>query len=136
LPAGVFLRKEVAQIVAAALPGSGRLLRYHLSLDSEGRTQLLLEGRQVSTFRYFDEELLAALNAIDALLAAPRDFAWLLDAMGGLALEHVDTIAVARLEKAGGWAGSLPCPALRAPGRGRSLLASEFERNRKGEIEA
>jgi len=39
----------------------------------------------------------AALNVVDALLAAPREFAFLLDAMGGLALEHVDTIAVARL---------------------------------------
>jgi hypothetical protein len=30
-------------------------------------------------------------------MAAPRDFALLLDALGGLALEHVDKIAVARL---------------------------------------
>jgi len=102
-PAGVFLRKEVAQIVAAALPGTGRRLRYHLSTDpdAEGRTPVLLEGRQVGTFRYFDENLLAALKAIDALLAAPRDFAWLLDAMGGLALEHVDKIAAARLAQPG-----------------------------------
>jgi len=30
-------------------------------------------------------------------MTSPRDFAFLLDAMGGLALEHVDKIAVARL---------------------------------------
>ena len=103
-PVAVVLRKEVAQILAAALPGTGRRFRYHLSTDpdAEGHTPVLLEGRQVGTFRYFDENLLAALNAIDALLSAPRDFAWLLDAMGGLALEHVDKIAVARLAKTGG----------------------------------
>ena len=50
----------------------------------------------------FNEDLLAALNTADALAAAPRDFAWLLDAMGGLALEHVDRIAVARLSDIGG----------------------------------
>jgi len=34
-------------------------------------------------------------------MAAPRDFAYLLAAMGGLALEHVDKIAVARLTEEG-----------------------------------
>jgi len=32
-------------------------------------------------------------------MAAPRDFAFLLDAMGGLALERVDKIAVSRLAR-------------------------------------
>jgi len=102
-PIAAVLRKEVAQILAAVLPGTGRRFRYHLSADpdADGHTPLLLEGRHVGTFRYFDENLLASLNALDALLAAPRDFAWLLDAMGGLALEHVDRIAVARLAQAG-----------------------------------
>jgi hypothetical protein len=98
VPAAVFSRKELALIVAATLPGTGRRLRYRLSPDpDEHGHPILLEGRQVGHMRYFDENLLAALNVVDALLAAPREFAFLLDAMGGLALEHVDTIAVARL---------------------------------------
>jgi hypothetical protein len=99
-PTAVVLRKEVALVLAAVLPGTGRRFRYRLSLDadSEGLTPLLLEGRQVGTFLYFDEELLAGLNAVDALMASPSDFAWLLDAMGGLALEHVDRIATGHLE--------------------------------------
>jgi len=99
-PTGVFLRKELARIVEAALPGTGRRLRYRLSPDQDASGfPLLLEGRQVGHFLYFDENLLAAVNVIDALLAAPRDFAWLLDAAGGLALEHVDKIAVERLRE-------------------------------------
>jgi hypothetical protein len=99
-PAAVVLRREVALVLAAVLPGTGRRFRYHLSVDSdaEGLTPLLLAGRQVGTFRFFDEDLLAGLNAVDALLASPSDFAWLLDAMGGLALEHVERIAVDHLE--------------------------------------
>jgi hypothetical protein len=102
-PAAVFFRQEAALLVAAALPGTGRRLRYRLSADpdAEGRYPVLLEGRQAGTFQFFDENLLAALNVLDALLVAPRDFARLLDAMGGLALEHVDKIAVARLGQSG-----------------------------------
>jgi len=44
----------------------------------------------------------AALNVLDALLASPRDFAFVLDAMGGFALEHVEKIAVARLAEEAG----------------------------------
>jgi hypothetical protein len=45
----------------------------------------------------FYEDFLAALNVAAALAAAPRELALFLDAAGGLALEHVDRIAVARL---------------------------------------
>jgi len=97
----IFLRKEPAQIAAAVLPGTGRRLRYRLGPDPEGRGfPILLDGRPAVYSRHFLEALVVALNVVDALLAAPRDFACLLEAMGGLALEHVDTIAASRLAQA------------------------------------
>jgi hypothetical protein len=97
-PTVIFTRKEAAQLAAAILPGTARRLRYRLGPDPDAQGfPILLDGEPAGHSRHFNEDLLAALNTVDALMAAPRDFAWLLDAMGGLALEHVDRIAVARL---------------------------------------
>jgi len=94
----VFARLEAAQLAAAVLPGTGRRLRYRLGPDADAQGYpILLDGRLAGHSQFFHEDFVAALNVLDALLAAPRDFAWLLDAMGGLALEHVEAIAVARL---------------------------------------
>jgi len=102
-PTAVFTKKEAAQLAAAILPGTGRRLRYRLGPDPDPQGfPILLEGDLAGHSRHFNEDLLAALNTADALASAPRDFAWLLDAMGGLALEHVDRIAVARLAGTGG----------------------------------
>jgi len=102
-PTAVFERRETAQLAAAILPGTGRRLRYRLASDPDAQGYpILLDGRVAGHSQFFHEDLVAALNVLDALLASPRDFAYVLDAMGGLALEHVDTIAVARLgEEAG-----------------------------------
>jgi hypothetical protein len=101
-PMAVLERKEAAQLAAAILPGTGRRLRYRLSPDADDRGYpLLLDGRPVGHCLFFHEDFVAALNVVDALMTAPREFAFLLDAMGGLALEHVDRIAVARLAEAG-----------------------------------
>jgi hypothetical protein len=98
IPTALFTRKEAAELIAAVLPGTGRRLRYRLAHDPAPQGfPVLLDGQIAGYSRHFNEDLLAALNAVDALMAAPRDFAWLLDAMGGLALEHLDRIAVARL---------------------------------------
>jgi hypothetical protein len=92
-PTAVFEKKEAAQLTAAVLPGTGRRLRYRLDPDPDPQGfPILLEGRLAGHSRHFNEDLLAALNTVDALAAAPRDFASLLDALGGLALEHVDRI--------------------------------------------
>jgi len=102
-PMAVFERKEAAQLAAAILPGTGRRLRYRLSPDAGERGYpLLLDGRPVGHCLFFHKDFVAALNVVDSLMTAPRDFAFLLDAMGGLALEHVDRIAVARLAAAEG----------------------------------
>jgi hypothetical protein len=44
----------------------------------------------------FHEDLVIALNVVDALVSAPGDLAWLLDAAGGLALAHAGKIALER----------------------------------------
>ena len=40
--------------------------------------------------------LLAALNVADALVSIPGDLAWMIDAAGGLALDHAGRIALER----------------------------------------
>ena len=93
-----FERREAALLAAAVLPGTGRRLRYRLGSDPDDSGHpILQDGRIVGHSEYFWEDFIASLNTLDALMASPRDFAFLLDAMGGLALEHVDKIAVARL---------------------------------------
>jgi hypothetical protein len=102
-PAAVFDRKEDALLACAILPGLGKRLRFRLASDPEDLGYPLLDdGQIVGHSEHFHEDFVAALNVAAALVAAPREFAFLLDAMGGLALEHVDRIAVARLEDPAG----------------------------------
>jgi hypothetical protein len=97
-PTATFDRKEIALLGAAILPGVGRDPRFRLAHDPDGRGQPILDqGRVVGHAEFFNEDFVAALSTVAALMASPRGFAFLLDAMGGLALEHVDAIAAARL---------------------------------------
>lgn len=97
-PYCLFDVQEVAQIAAAVLPGTGREKRYRLATDEEpGRGYpIFRSGEIVGHVQLFDEELVSALNVLDALLASPYDFAWLVEAAGGLALQHVGRISMAR----------------------------------------
>lgn len=98
VPYAVFGAVEIAQVAAAVLPGTGREKRYRLGKDEDaGRGfPVYRSGELVGHVRIFDEELVSALNVVDALLASPYDFAWLLEAAGGLALQHVGRISMAR----------------------------------------
>jgi hypothetical protein len=98
VPYGIFEAVEIAQIAAAVLPGSGREKRYRLGKDEDsGRGfPVYRSGEVVGHVRLFDEELVAGLNVLDALLSSPYDFAWLLEAAGGLALQQVGRISMAR----------------------------------------
>jgi hypothetical protein len=98
VPYAVFGAVEIAQIAAAVLPGSGREKRYRLGKDEDPGHgfPIYRSGEVVGHVRLFDEELVAALNVLDALLASPYDFAWVLEAAGGLALQHVGRISMAR----------------------------------------
>lgn len=97
-PYAVFSTLEVAQIAASALPGTGREKRYRLGRDEEPGLgyPIFRAGEAVGHVQLFDEELVGALNVLDALLASPYDFAWLLEAAGGLALQHVGRISMSR----------------------------------------
>lgn len=96
-PTAVFQKKDAARLTAAVLPGTGRRLRYRLGKDAEALGYPLLDdGRVVGHLRFFDEDLLAALNVADALVSMPRDLSWLIDGAGGLALDHAGKIALER----------------------------------------
>ena len=54
------------------------------------------EAQVVGHLERFHEDLVVALNVVDALVSSPADLAWLLDAAGGLALDHAGKIALER----------------------------------------
>ena len=98
-PAATFGKPDAARLAAAVLPSTGRPPRYRLGKDPDALGYPVLAGNQVvGHFQYFNEDLLAALNVADALIAAPHDLAWLLDAAGGLALDHAGKIALERAQ--------------------------------------
>ena len=99
IPTAVFRRKEDALLACAILPGLGKRLRFRLASDAgEQGYPILDDGEIVGHSDLFYEDFIAAMNVVAALAAAPRELAFFLDAIGGLALEHVDRIAVKRLE--------------------------------------
>jgi hypothetical protein len=92
-PAATFLREEVAMVAAAVLPGVGRRLRYRLGDDPcERGFPVLLDGAVVGHSRHFRDDLAAAMTVVDALLASPNDFGWVLEALGRSTAERVDRI--------------------------------------------
>lgn len=100
-PAAIFQKKDAARLAAAVLPGTGRRPRYRLGKE-EGALgyPLFDDGQVVGHLRYFDEDLVAAVNVVDALVSLPRDLAWLIDGAGGLALDHAGKIALERAQEA------------------------------------
>jgi len=100
IPTATFERRESALLASAALPGTGRDQRFRLAseLDDRGHP-ILQDGQVVGHSEFFWEALIDAVNVLDAILASPRAFALLVDAAGGLALEHVEKIVVRRLKE-------------------------------------
>lgn len=96
-PTAVFQKKDAARLTAAVLPGTGRRLRYRLGKDAEALGFPLFDDNRVAGhLRFFDEDLVSALNVVDALVSMPRDLAWMIDGAGGLALDHAGKIALER----------------------------------------
>jgi hypothetical protein len=94
-PWASFQKKDAARLAAAVLPSTGRPSRYRLGKDPDALGYPILDADQVvGHFQFFNEDLLAALNVVDALVSSPGALAWLLDAAGGLALGHAGKIAV------------------------------------------
>jgi hypothetical protein len=97
IPTALLQKKDAARLTAAVLPSTGRRLRYQLGKDPEALGfPLFDDNRVVGHLRFFDEDLVAALNVVDALVSMPRDLAWMLDGAGGLALDHAGKIALER----------------------------------------
>jgi hypothetical protein len=96
-PVAIFSKKDAARLAAAVLPSTGRPSRYRLGKDPDALGYPIFDENQVvGHFERFHEDLLVALNVVDALVSSPGDLAWLLDAAGGLALDHAGKIALER----------------------------------------
>ena len=97
-PMAVFAKRDAARLAAAVLPGTGRRLRYKLGDEPDSLLgfPVLDAGEVVGHMQFFDQDFLAALNVVDALVSIPGDLAWVIDAAGGLALDHAGRIALAR----------------------------------------
>ena len=96
-PVAIFSKKDAARLAAAVLPSTGRRSRYRLGQDPDALGYPVYDDAQVvGHFERFHEDLVVALNVVDALVSSPGDLAWLLDAAGGLALNHAGKIAVER----------------------------------------
>jgi len=96
-PVAIFSKKDAARLAAAVLPSTGRPSRYRLGKDPDALGYpVYAEDQVVGHFERFHEDLVVALNVVDALVSSPGDLAWLLDAAGGLALDHAGKIALER----------------------------------------
>jgi hypothetical protein len=96
-PVAIFSKKDAARLAAAVLPSTGRRSRYRLGKDPDALGYPVYDDAQVvGHFERFHEDLVVALNVVDALVSSPGDLAWLLDAAGGLALDHAGKIALER----------------------------------------
>jgi hypothetical protein len=97
-PVATFAKQDAARLAAAVLPSTGRRSRYRLGKDPvELGYPVFDEDQVVGYFERFNEDLLVALNVVDALVSSPASLAWLLDAAGGLALANAGKIALGRL---------------------------------------
>jgi hypothetical protein len=94
-PVAIFSKKDAARLAAAVLPSTGRRSRYRLGTDPDALGYPVYDDAQVvGHFERFHEDLVVALNVVDALVSSPGALAWLVDAAGGLALAHAGKIAV------------------------------------------
>jgi hypothetical protein len=88
-PAAVFDERQVALLLAAALPGSAARERFRLQSERDGGGYAVARaGRPVGRMAWFDPHLTAVLSALEELLASPAALALLLEAAGRDALEQ------------------------------------------------
>lgn len=97
-PYAAFLRKDLALLAAAVLPGTGRDAAFRLSQDAGPEGYAVTSGGEpVGHLALFDENLVAALHVTDALLRSPAALAGLLEAAGQVALERTGPLLDARV---------------------------------------
>lgn len=92
-PAAVVRDRDLALLVAAVLPGTGREPLVRLGRDAKpGGYPLLVEGEVLGHLRLFNENLAAAVNVLELLRRSPLGLARLLAAAGGLTLARTGKI--------------------------------------------
>jgi len=82
-PAATFVHRHPAQLVTAAVPIAARDALYRLDREPDPRGfALRQDGRVIGHLPWHHQELVVALNHLDALARSPRALAAVLEAAG------------------------------------------------------
>jgi hypothetical protein len=96
-PTATFVHLHPARLVTAALPIAARDAAYRLDRDPDPRGfALRQDGRVVGHLPWHHQELVVALNHLDALVHSPRALAAVLEAAGASALRRVGALLAGR----------------------------------------
>jgi hypothetical protein len=96
-PAATFLHPHPAHLAAAAVPLAARDPAYRLAADQDPRGFALHHGGHVvGHLPWHHQELVVALNHLDALARSPRALAAVLEAAGASALHRVGALLARR----------------------------------------
>jgi hypothetical protein len=96
-PAATFVHLHPARLVTAAVPIAGRDGVYRLDREPDPRGfALRQDGRVVGHLSWHHQELVAALNHLDALARSPRALAAVIEAAGASALRRVGALVARR----------------------------------------
>jgi hypothetical protein len=96
-PAATFVHLHPARLATAAVPIAARDAAYRLDREADPRGfALRQDGRVVGHLSWHHQELVAALNHLDALARSPRALAAVLEAAGASALARVGALLARR----------------------------------------
>jgi hypothetical protein len=96
-PAATFVHLHSARLATAAVPITARDGLYRLEREADPRGfALRQDGRVVGHLSWHHQELVAALNHLDALARSPRALAAVLEAAGASALARVGALLARR----------------------------------------
>jgi hypothetical protein len=96
-PAATFVHLHPARLATAALPIAARDGVYRLDREPDPRGfALRQDGRVVGHLSWHHQELVVALNHLDALARSPRALAAVLEAAGASALRRVGALLAGR----------------------------------------
>jgi hypothetical protein len=96
-PAATFVHLHPARLASAAVPIAARDAAYRLDRAASPRGFALRHGGRVAGhLPWHHQELVVALNHLDALARSPRALAAILEAAGATALRRVDALLAGR----------------------------------------
>jgi hypothetical protein len=96
-PAATFVHLHPARLAAAAVPIAARGAAYRLDRVQDPRGfPLRHDGRVIGHLPWHHQELVAALNHLDALARSPRALAAVLEAAGASALQRIGALLARR----------------------------------------